>query len=338
MSVLTKVSGELAKVGVKASIALSKNAPHIFFGVGVVSVLAGTVWAIVATPKADAVMDQFNTNIDRINESIKNANETEDPEYYYSLEEQRRDKRIVYGQMIKSMAGIYLPVVILETIGIGALCKSHFMFSKANAGLTAMCGVQARQIATYRQRIKNKIGDAEEEALWNGCEIIDVVTKETSENGVTTELHHKVEKNDPLSPFSFLISVEDNKWDWKDPYSILSDIYLTERTLNDKLARRKALFGQKAFLTMNEIAEAYGIAQRPEWATFVVYQNFKAIDERMVNVGVNPDAQKIEGTPEWKFVNKITDGIWLTPNIQGNIYDDIDTQYRIAGLKKAKGE
>lgn len=338
MSIFTKISGAAAKTCAKASIILAKNGPDILFGVGVLSVVAGTVWAIAVGNKANAVMDRYEGQIQRINNDIETANNQEDPESWYPTAQRKHDKKVVVFHMIKSMAGLYLPVVILEGAGIACLGKSHFTLKSWNKSLTAACAGYATQLSTAKQRTEEFYGKDAVEKIFDGKKEVTYTEKETSENGVTTEVEKTKEVSDPCDIFSFLVSVEDNKWGYKDPHSILNEVLLTLRCLNGYLERRRALPGMKAFITMNEVAEAFGIPQRPEWSTFVIYQDFKKIDGNMITLGISRDNFDKEGTAEWKFLNRITDGIWLTPNIQGNICDDTETQLRIAGLKKIKGE
>ena len=215
------------------------------------------------------------------------------------------------------------------------LCKSHSILNKRNAGLAAAYAALSKSYEEYRRRVRERFGEEVENDIYLGRETYTITQKETSDNGVTTEKEVTKEKLDPLSPFSFLISVEDNPWGFKDPHSILAQIDITRGSLNRILESRRSY--KRPFITMNEIAEAFGIEQRPEWATFVIYQNNKDC-EGAIKFNIEKDNQFVAGSQEWKFVNMIIDGLWITPNIQGNLCDDVKTQCSIASLNEMKGK
>lgn len=325
MSIFTTIGTKVAVVTSKASVMLVKKAPTLLFIGGVTTTAGALISAIVATSKADACMDEFKENMDRIKENIELSNQKDNPEEFYPVADQKKDIQIIYAHMIKTMAKIYLPTFLLEITGIFMLCKSHTILSKRNASLAAAYAALAKSYSDYRKRVREQFGEQVENDIYNGYVTSTYTEKVTSENGVTTEVEKTKETYKPLSPFSFLISLEDNPWGMKDPYSILNQIDIITRSLNNRLEARIPIGNYKSFMTMNEIAEAYGESQRPEWATFVKYQDNKDITGAL-KMGITMDNAFIEGTPEWKFVNKITDGIWLTPNIEDNLCNNFHTQ------------
>lgn len=321
---------QLTKIGISAA----KNAPNLLFAGGVTAVVGGTIVAITSASKADAVMDEFNHNMDRMHNAIAEAEATGDPERWYSKEQQGKDIKLIYGHMIMSMAKIYLPVVLLETVGIFMLCKSHSILNKRNAGLAAAYAALQKSYNEYRRRVKERYGEEVENDIYLGRETYTITEKETSENGVTTEVDKTKEKFNPLSPFGIYVSAEDNDWGFKDPHAVLAHLDIIRASLNNMLEHRRSF--KRPFITMNEIAEYFGEKQRDEWSTFVIYQNNKDT-EGAVKFNVCLDNANIEGSTEWKFVNKLIDGIWVIPNIEGNICDDVKTQCAIASTKELQG-
>ena len=319
--IFSKVSSIIAKQASKSSIILAKKAPDILFGLGVTCVVGGTIAAIVQTEKASAALDNFNEMKERI------ANDESKDE-----SEKNAHVRYAYGHAIMSMAKIYLPTILLTTVGVFLLCKSHIILNKRNAGLAAAYAALSKSYAEYRRRVRERFGEEVENDIYNGYITTTYKELETSENGVTTEVEKTKETYNPCSPFAFLIPAEDCPIiNTKDRYAIISQIRINLICLNNKLEALKYSMapGEKAFLTANDVFEQYGVKLTKAGATWAIY------DHVDLGVDLSDDAVKTPGTPVYKFVNKITDGLWLVPNVQGTICDDVDVQLRNAGLKKA---
>ena len=336
MGIVSSITGVAAKTWAKVSLAAVKNAPDILFAGGVVTSISAIVLAVTVTNKASETMDKFEEEIHRIDHDIEVADSKDNPESYYPQIDRVKDRRSAYKKMIKSMAKIYVPVALLEGISIFCFGKSKKILTKRNAGLVAACGMYAGVLNDYRSRVREYVGPEVEEKIWNGIQSKTEIVQDISENGIVTEKEVTKEEYNPLSPFSFLISIDQNPWNYRDPYSILDRISITTTILNNKLAKKRSLRGVP-FITMNEIAEAFGQEQRPEWSTFVIYQDLKKIDG-VVDVGISSDNIGENGSPEWKFINKLIDGIWISPNIQGNLCNDLDVQYAIMGIDQKRSK
>lgn len=322
--IFSKIGSMVAKHASKTSIALAKKAPDILFGLGVTCVVGGTIAAIVQTEKASDAIDIFNERKERVDDDT--ANKLIDPV------EAQSHMRYAYGHLIMSMAKIYLPTVLLTTTGILLLGKSHMILNKRNAGLAAAYAALSNSYAEYRRRVRERFGEEVENDIYNGYITTTYKELETSENGVTTEVEKTKETYNPCSPFAFLIPAEDCPIiNTKDRYAIISQIRINLICLNNKLEALKYSMapGEKAFLTANDVYEQYGVKLTKAGATWAIY------DHVDLGVDLSDDAVKTPGSPVYKFVNKITDGLWLVPNVQGTICDDVDVQLKNAGLKKA---
>lgn len=339
MSILNMITSAVSNNMSKIAIAATKNSPTILLVTGIGCIIGGTVTAIMSTSKADDALDEFNKNIDRIHELVDKANATGDPEAFYPIETQKQNYKTVYGHMIMTMARIYLPTIILETVGICLICKSHSILSKRNAGLAAAYAALQNAFNEYRKRVKERYGEDAERDIYYGTHTVEYVEKETSENGVTKEVTKQIEKSELLNPFGFLISRDNNPGGYKDPNVILDDIQMRLNKLNSVLSARRSIRGIPS-MDMNEIAEEFGEKRRKGWYGWIIRQNNKTAANNVINLGFDIQRDiKIEGSDVWKFAHGITDGIWCVPNIECHISDDLDYQYEVAGLKRAlKGE
>ena len=334
MSILSNAKSFVVKQATKVSIAVAKNMPGISFAIGVVSVIGGTVYVAASSSKADAIMDDFDRRMNQINDTIKAAEETGEPEKHYPVATQVANKRLVYGHMIMSMAKLYIPAIALEAFGIFCLCKSRKMYKERIGSLSAAFAAQTKMFNEYRKRVRSRLGEQEENDIFYNVHTVEVVEKETGENGVTTEVKKTKEVSESCDIFAELFTIEDNPWGYKDPYAILNAIDESRRQMNQIIAYKKAPFGKQPFLTRNEMADVWNRPNNDAWSTFVTYRDPKNPEES-VQFSIGPaELNNVEGTERWKFINRITDGIWVTPNIQANICDDLKTQYSIARLNE----
>lgn len=334
MKLLSKLTGKAAIYAAKVSAGLVKNGPTITFVVGLTAVVGGTVSAIVATSKADAALDEFHENMELIKQNIEAANATENPEEVYPLAEQKKHTTIIYAALIKKIARIYFLTVVLEGVGIACLCKSHFTLTKRNASLAAAYAALAKSYSDYRRRVREQFGEQVENDIYNGYITTTYTEKVTSENGVTTEVEKEKQSYSPLSPHAFLISLDDNPWNMRDPYSILTQIDIVNSTLYDRLQNRRMLGRKSSMLMENEFREAFGQQFSTASATFYIPYDKNDVSGRL-DIGIDGSRANIEGSTEWKFVNKIIDGIWITPpsNLR-NICDDQDIMSGTRAIKE----
>ena len=324
--IFSKIGSMVAKHASKTSIVLAKKAPDILFGLGVTCVVGGTIAAIVQTEKASDAIDIFNERKERVEDDVTNE--------LIDQAEAQSHMRYAYGHLIMSMAKIYLPTVLLTTGGILLLGKSHMILNKRNAGLAAAYAALSNSYSEYRRRVRERFGEEVENDIYNGYITTTYTELETSENGVTTEVEKTKLDYNPCSPFAFLISAEDCPIiNTKDRYAILSRIRINLNQINNDLqaSQYSMIPGQKAFVTVNDVYKWFGQPLSKEGATWVIYD--------YVDLGIDLSDDGIQkpkpGSPVYNFLNKITDGLWLVPNVQGTICDDVDVQLRNAGLKKA---
>jgi len=237
---VSKLTRCIAKASSKTAIVLTKKTPDILFWSGVTCVIGGTVVAIAKTEKASAALDEFNHYKERYKNDCEAADKREDGEEFYPLAQRQHDNRVIHGHMIMSMAKIYLPVILLEGIGIFFLCKSKAILNRRNASLAAAYAALSKSYSDYRKRVRDRFGEEVENDIYNGYITTTYKELETSENGVTTEVEKEKVSYSPLSPFAFLLSKtdEDRKNKNMSEY-MLWDIKITRDALQSRLNYRK---------------------------------------------------------------------------------------------------
>ena len=328
--IISKLTGMIAKSASKTSIVVAKKAPDILFWSGVTCVIGGTVVAIAKTEKASDALDEFNKYKERYKNDCEAADKREDGETFYPLAQRKHDNKVIHAHMIMTMAKIYLPVVLLEAMGIFFLCKSKAILNRRNASLAAAYAALSKSYSDYRKRVRDRFGEDVENDIYNGYITTTYKELETSENGVATEVEKEKISYSPLSPFAFLLSKTDEDRKSRNmPEYMLWDIKITRDALQSRLESRKDYLipTKRPRLSLAEIKEAYGIKpDDSDHAWFV---------EDYLDFGIEFDPKLMkEGSPEWNFLHGKTDGIWLIPNVSYNICDDLKIQLHNKGIKE----
>lgn len=308
LKVFDKVVNSVTNALGKTKLTLSRRSPEILLVLGIGGVIAGTGMAIAATDKAHDCMDQFKKNMDRIKENAELADAKPNPEQLYPVEQRKQDTRIVYGHMMMSMARIYLPAILVEAAGIALICKSHKILNNRYLAASAYGAAKAKELAEYRKRVSDAIGEDAEKSLYLGEKIDTIKELKTGDNGVTTEEEREVKILDPLDPYSrFIDSTCSGVWE-KQPQYTKENILLQQRAANDILNAR-------GFITLNEVYRMLGLEQIPEGMVLGWIKD-KNIEQK-IDFGLNNGHSEAVR----RFVNGYEDVVLVTFNVDGNIYD-----------------
>lgn len=144
-----------------------RNSPHIFFGMGVVGVVGGTFLACKATLKLDKVLDEVKHEIEDVRAIEPNSTYGEGIEGY-SQREYYRDLGTVYGKSALKLGKLYAPAIAVTGISIAALTGSHVQLTKRNAGLTMALASVTKAYDSYRERVREELGEERELDFYRG--------------------------------------------------------------------------------------------------------------------------------------------------------------------------
>jgi hypothetical protein len=184
-----------------------KHAPSIFFGLGVGSVIGGTIMACRATMKAGPLVDEFHHDIKNVHE----LKERYDEEHETSYDEQQYTKDVlyVYAKGTWRFVKLYAPAAALSVAGIAMLSGSHGMLMRRNAALTSTLALATKALDDYRNRVRKEIGHDREKELYVG-EMIDVV--EMREDGDMHIVGEVIDTN-TLSLYSKVFCETNENWE-----------------------------------------------------------------------------------------------------------------------------
>ncbi len=186
---------------------------------------AAIVLGCHATTKLNDTMKKNNTEI----AEVKNADEV--------------DKKALAKAYIRAagrMAKLYAPTAIAYGVSVGCLAGSYSNMKKNNTALVAAASGIANTLASYRQRVKDAIGEEAENKIFRGdhkekVEVVDEKTGEVKEEKVTKPTI------DPDSSISVLFAEDNRLWE-KDSRANFDMIMSIQAMLNRRLVQNKVVF------------------------------------------------------------------------------------------------
>lgn len=304
----TKITRAFGKLG----LSLKKNSPQILVGAGIAGVVTSAVLACKASTKLESLLKDTKRKVEIIHTCMDKPENLPEP---YSVEDGKKDLRIVYTQTGLKLAKLYGPSVALGGLSIACILTGTNILHKRNVGLAAAYTAIDTSFKDYRKRVIDRFGeDLDKELKYN------VVTKEVEETVVDEKGNEKkvtktinvVDSNEPSEYARFY---DDGCAGWqKDPEQNLWFLRLQQNYANDKL---KA----KGYLFLNEVYESLGIPVSKAGAQvgWILDESNKDADN-YVDFGI----YDINKPRNRDFVNGYERTILLDFNVDGPILDRIE--------------
>ena len=305
MKNLTEIKAMVVKATGRSGLVLKKYSPEILMGVGIASVIGGTVLACKATLKVEEIIDDAKTNLDKINTVHEDVNVSEE---VYSEKDYKKDLSIVYVQTGVKLVKLYGPAVTLSAVGIGCLLGAHGIMKKRNVALMAAYKAIEQSFGDYRQRVREELGEETDRKYHLGLRD-EVVTEETvDENGKKKKVKTTKTVIDPNKHSQYARFFDESSMHWnKIPEYNLVFLKAQQNYANDLLKARGHVF-------LNEVYDMLGIPRSQAGAVvgwvlgegddFVDFGIFDSTDDKVRD-----------------FVNGYERNILLDFNVTGVIYD-----------------
>jgi hypothetical protein len=291
------VSGAIGRQIARQALKVEKNSPAILFGAGLVGVVGSTVLACRATLKLEEVLDEGQ-------DKIKKAKTLQHREY--SEKDRENDVRIITIQTGVKIVRLYTPAVVLGGASIAALVQSHNILTKRNVALTAAYAALEKGFAEYRQRVIDKYGEEEDRNFRYGTREVEIL--EDGKKKTVTRVGDGIPSIyarffDPLSP----------EWNKEPEYNLIF-LQCQQTYANDLLRARGHLF-------LNEVYDSLGIPRSKAGSVVGWIITDGQVADAFVDFGIwAGDDHNVRD-----FVNGREGAILLDFNVDGVIYDKIDT-------------
>src|ERR1041385_1337009 len=147
---------------------LKKSSPTVLFGVGIVGVVGGTVLACRATLKMTTLLEESSKKLDKVREYQGSASMS------YTENDREHDVALIRTQTTIGIIKLYLPPVIMTSVGITALTSSHRILANRNAALTAAYAALDEAYKRYRQRVVDKYGEEQDREFQYDTETVEI--------------------------------------------------------------------------------------------------------------------------------------------------------------------
>lgn len=285
-----------------------KNSPQIMVGAGVVGMVGTVVLASKATLKVEDIVDESKRKLDMIKQV------TENPEDYgeYHVEDEKRDKAVIYTQTVLSLAKVYAPAIVLGTISVAAILGGHRILHRRNVALGAAYKVVDKSFRKYRNNVIDELGKEKDEWFQHGIKAEKVNITETDENGKAkvVKKEKKVVNSNDVSMYARFFDEGNPNWRKTPEYNLVF-LKSQQSYANDLLLSRGHLF-------LNEVYDMLGMdrTQAGQVVGWVVGEGDDAGDN-YVDFGIYDN---LAGNGS-DFVNGWEPTTLLDFNVDGVVYD-----------------
>jgi Family of unknown function (DUF6353) len=289
----------ISRTVARNALLVQKGSPGLLLGAGIVGMVGTTVLASRATLKMDTVLDEAK-------DKLETAKTLEHPKY--SEKDRGRDVTLIYFQTGVKIAKLYAPAVVVGGLSIFALTSSHRILTRRNAALTAAYGALDRGFREYRARVVDKYGEEEDRNLRYGTRDVQIIDEQGAEKTVT-----RVATDALPSIYARFFDSYSTSWSKEPEYNLIF-LRCQQNYANDLLRSRGHVF-------LNEVYDMLGIQRSKAGAVVGWLLSPNGSTDNFINFGVF-DGQSDKARD---FVNGIEGSILLDFNVDGVIYDKIDS-------------
>jgi hypothetical protein len=243
-----KIPESLTRAVGRQLLVARQHAPQALFVAGIVGAVSSTVLACKATLKLGDKLDYMkgeieSTKLEYYNPSILAHRE-------YTETQQRKDLAYIYARGSFDIAKLYAPALIVGTASIACLTGSHVTLTRRNAALTAAYTSLFEAYKSYRERVREQVGEEKEREIYLGAPV--AIDKKSGDKIIKTTAGHN------LSQYSRWFDRSNPNWQKTAEYN-RAYIDLQIFQLNDRLKARGHVF-------LNEVYDDLGLSHTSQGA------------------------------------------------------------------------
>lgn len=275
-----------------------KSSPKLLFVTGLIGFGATVVMASRATLKVESVLEEAQKDKLLI-ETMTNEK--------YSEEDRSKDMTLLYMKNVAAVIKLYAPTVVVASISVLCLTKSHAILMQRNAALTAAYVAVQKSFEAYRRRVVEELGEEKDREFRHGSELVELKNEKTGKK----TLAKRAGGNEP-SGYARIFDQLCPDW---SPYPENNRTFLQcqEKYMNDILRLNGHVF-------LNEVYDRLGIP-RSMAGTAVgwIYEPGNEERDNYIDFGAfDQDQNMID------FMNGRSKGVWLDFNVDGPIHHEIE--------------
>jgi hypothetical protein len=221
----------------------------------------------------------------------------------YSEEDRKKDIAIIYTRSAVGLVKLYAPSILLGSVSIGMLTKSHNLLTERNAALTAAYTAIDKAFNQYRGRVVEKYGEDEDRELRYSAQSVQVIDEETGKKKTVRRVG-----DGEISMYARFFDELSTSWNRNPEYNLVF-LKCQQSYANDMLKTRGHVF-------LNEVYDSLGIerTQAGQVVGWVVSNE----GDNFIDFGMYTNEHKVRD-----FINGREGAILLDFNVDGIIYDKI---------------
>ena len=304
---------------------IERNKPEILMGIGLAASVASSIFAYRAAKKVEKAKNIIDIGEEAIEEVKEGKDEVFGPNGFDNEEQEQKMRNKFKNLYKKEMVRAFAPTVLFEIGAIGCLVYSQKVLRERNAGLGGALALSAQTFASYRERVKEKIGVEAEENLYYGrqektIEVVDEKGKKKKEKVVVTN------PNNSFSPYGRVFDETSTQWTPDPEYN--------KMFLKSQQEYCNTVLRTKGYLYLNDVYKALGFKETKEGQVAGWIYNEKSpngdnyVDFGMydINIDGSHDDRTNDTIAEERiaFINGITPRTFLDFNVDGNIWEKVN--------------
>lgn len=287
----------------RAGMILKKNSPIILTVTGVVGLTAAGVVACVQSTKVDKVIERHKNRIEDLHDCKDDIlAECGAASYRGSLVR-------AYTKTVWDFTKLYGIPLVLAAGSITAILCGHNIISKRHAALSVAYDALNTAFGTYRDRVRQDVGEEKEMAYYTGKTPSDpAYDKNAADPDHIIKEFEKKHTTAGLSPYSRFFDEQSSCWK-NDPLLNKNWVIGMQNWANNLLKTRGHVF-------LNEVYEALGFPHTPTGALVGWVLTDDGSTDNVIDFGLynDPDGYR-------KFIDEREKNILLDFNVHGPIYN-----------------
>lgn len=308
-SIITVAKGLGARIAVKTA----KYLPHILVGTGIVAVTAGTVKAVHNATKADQIIDEFNEEMNKIEEAKQLA---EEKKAVYTTKNEMEDKVKVYSHTaFKIVKENWVPIT-LYVGGVVLILSGFHVISQRYIGMAASYAALHKSYSDYRSRVTSELGKGADFRFANGITDETLEYTEVDENGESKDVSKDfldVMKNpETMSLYAVLFDEENSSLWTPNAVTNKAQIKAVEEFWNNR-------FESRGFVYYHEVLRDLGIWDRLPMETQKVLVGLGwvwGVGDNRISLGIF-DINKPKSFAKKDFITGYEPSVLIEPNLDG---------------------
>ena len=305
----------------------AKNyAPEILTVVGIGFMVGAAIVACKRTPKAQRVLAQAEEDRNSAELAKQKALDDENFAKEYTEDDYKSDRRIIAIHTIKGIAGAYGPAIALGICGIACILGGNHLMRVRYTAVAAAYSSLSKAYDEYRKRVREKVGEKEEQDLFDGVKSKIIMAEEIDpETGEVKEVPKEVKEYTGGNLYTFIFDETNRNWD--------KDMFQNIRFLEGQQLWADNLLKRKGYLFLSQVLESLGF--EPTRESFEIGWKYDLNDQTGDNyVSFGPHLGSLIEEPVGDILHMGRDGIRLQFNPNGCITYMFPTKMHIAPKKK----